>query len=445
MLAPAVGCDPFQLARVDGSALVVSVPDGAQVRRGRARTEEELDDDDGDGASIPGPTTLRLSLGEEVTMTAGALRVLVSAVESSARAPRRSRERGAAMHVLLAACLHAAVLGVAWRGAAAAEALADDDPADSLRRSLASAERRAAARPTMLVDPDTGDGGGTRVNDHPGNGRAGGGARAAGESGALGDRLSRAARPQRYALPRGEPGPPSLSRDEVTRDAATFGMVGLLASARATPSAPFGEPWARGADDIAARGAMYSHAIGESPGTGGLGLSGIGEGGGGEGSGVGLGGIGLGHTWGPSGHGTGGRGDPAPWSISGSFGHSGGWGRLSGSRRTKGPIVRCGCAVSVSGRLPPEVVQRIVRQSFGRFRLCYEQGLRSKPALAGRVSTRFLIGANGLVTTAQNAGSDLPDPAVVSCVVAAFGTLQFPEPPDEAVVAVTYPVVFTPE
>src|SRR5262249_37300578 len=36
---------------------------------------------------------------------------------------------------------------------------------------------------------------------------------------------------------------------------------------------------------------------------------------------------------------------------------------------------------TVTGNLPPEVVQRIVRQNFGRFRLCYENGLRNNPTL----------------------------------------------------------------
>ena len=40
-------------------------------------------------------------------------------------------------------------------------------------------------------------------------------------------------------------------------------------------------------------------------------------------------------------------------------------------------------ATQVNGRLPPEVIQRIVRQNFGRFRLCYENGLRNNPNLAG--------------------------------------------------------------
>jgi hypothetical protein len=80
------------------------------------------------------------------------------------------------------------------------------------------------------------------------------------------------------------------------------------------------------------------------------------------------------------------------------------------------PSVRMG-ATSVSGRLPPEVIQRIVRQNFGRFRLCYENGLRNNPNLQGRVSVRFVIGRDGAVSNVGNGGSDLPDSGVVSCVV----------------------------
>ena len=61
------------------------------------------------------------------------------------------------------------------------------------------------------------------------------------------------------------------------------------------------------------------------------------------------------------------------------------------------PQVRMG-ATSVSGRLPPEVIQRIVRQNFGRFRLCYENGLRNNPNLQGRVAVRFVIGRDGAVS-----------------------------------------------
>ena len=100
-------------------------------------------------------------------------------------------------------------------------------------------------------------------------------------------------------------------------------------------------------------------------------------------------------------------------------------------------------AASTSGRLPPEVIQRIVRQNFGRFRLCYENGLRSNPNLQGRVSVRFVIGRDGAVSQVGNGGSDMPDGGVVSCVVRAFYGLSFPQP-EGGIVTVVYPINFAP-
>ncbi|MGL1204156.1 AgmX/PglI C-terminal domain-containing protein, partial [Vibrio parahaemolyticus] len=68
------------------------------------------------------------------------------------------------------------------------------------------------------------------------------------------------------------------------------------------------------------------------------------------------------------------------------------------------------------------------RQNFGRFKLCYESGLRSNPALAGRVSIKFVIDRSGAVSTAQDGGSELPDQTVVQCVVRGFSNLSFPQP-----------------
>lgn len=178
-------------------------------------------------------------------------------------------------------------------------------------------------------------------------------------------------------------------------------------------------------DDDAPRSTWGSSK--ESFGAGGLGLSGIGEGGGGKGEGIGLGSIGtMGRG---SGSGTG-------------QGFGSGHGRLGGSHRAKPPQVRMG-ATSVSGRLPPEIIQRIVRQNFGRFRRCYESGLRSNPNLAGRVAVRFLIGSDGIVGSAGDGGSDLPDQSVVSCVVRAFFGFQFPAP-EGGIVTVVYPIMFSP-
>lgn len=98
----------------------------------------------------------------------------------------------------------------------------------------------------------------------------------------------------------------------------------------------------------------------------------------------------------------------------------------------------------VSSRIPAELIQRTVRQNFGRFRLCYENGLRANPNLAGRVSVRFVIGRDGAVMSASNGGSDLPDAGVVSCVVSAFRGLQFQQGEDASVATVVYPIVFSP-
>ena len=155
--------------------------------------------------------------------------------------------------------------------------------------------------------------------------------------------------------------------------------------------------------------------------------AGSGESGGGKGEGIGLGSVGgIGHG---AGTGTG-------------QGFGSGHGRLGGRHRARPPQVRMG-ATMVSGRLPPEVIQRIVRQSFGRFRLCYERGLRVNPNLQGRVSVRFVIGRDGTVANVQNGGSDLPDASVVSCVTRAFHGLTFPQP-EGGIVTVTYPILFTP-
>jgi hypothetical protein len=115
---------------------------------------------------------------------------------------------------------------------------------------------------------------------------------------------------------------------------------------------------------------------------------------------------------------------------------------LPGTHVARAPQVRMGMTI-VSGRLPPEAIQRIVRLNFGRFRGCYDRGLLRNPALTGRVLTRFVINRNGEVASVADGGSDLPDSAVVSCVVKSFAGLSFPQP-EGGIVTVEYPITFRP-
>jgi hypothetical protein len=224
---------------------------------------------------------------------------------------------------------------------------------------------------------------------------------------------------------------PQADRKKALEEAAAMGMIGLLNSgadgdptaqpAQGSLSSVFG-------NDGSVQGNMWGSEIGDAYGVGGLGLSGVGAGGGGTGQGT----IGLG-SLGTMGHGAGtGTGQ----------GFGSGAGRIGSARVGKPPSIRMG-ATSVTGRLPPEVVQRIVRQNFGRFRYCYENGLRTSPDLTGKVSVRFVIDDKGATTKVSNAGSDLPSKEVVACVLKAFNTLSFPTP-EGGVVVVVYPIMFTP-
>lgn len=104
--------------------------------------------------------------------------------------------------------------------------------------------------------------------------------------------------------------------------------------------------------------------------------------------------------------------------------------------------VRPGAAV-VNGRIPPEVIQRIVQQNHGRFRVCYQEGLGRNPGLEGRVRVRFVIDPDGSVVNLENYGTDLPDPQVLICVLRVFERMTFPEP-EGGIVTVTYPLMFSP-
>lgn len=270
--------------------------------------------------------------------------------------------------------------------------------------------------------------------------RSGGsGERAAGEEGAAGTQVSKNTS-ARY----GTEGPhdntdPHLARERAMNEMRTESMLGILArDAAGDARAPIAA-WARdeslGNDPKSAMGNMWGRAIDDAFGSG-LGLAGVGEGGGCEhGS---CAGIGMDHIGGLS-HGVGGTLDgqgigPGGW------GHSSG--HLGGTHAAKALPIHEG-VLDVGGRLAPEVIQRVVRQNFGRFRLCYEQGMRTNPSLEGRVAVKFVIDRRGEVSLASDAGSTLPDQGVISCVVRAFTNLSFPEP-KEGVVKVVYPIILSP-
>ncbi len=217
------------------------------------------------------------------------------------------------------------------------------------------------------------------------------------------------------------------ARDEME----SFGMISLIGQRLTAPST-FGDGrWSEAGALFGSGNAGFDLA---GSGLSGAGLSGTGESGGGRGEGIGIGGIG---TIGRGGAGCGGCGGA-------------GSGRLGGSHVVHAPsicrnVVEEGTVphcdgMEVTGRLPPEVVQRIVRQNFGRFRACYEDGLVRNPSLAGRIDVKFVIDGAGAVASAAARG--FADESVSRCVARAYEAMSFPQP-EGGIVTVVYPLVFS--
>ena len=151
----------------------------------------------------------------------------------------------------------------------------------------------------------------------------------------------------------------------------------------------------------------------------GLGLVGTGSGGGGTGDGIGLGAIGgIGH-----GAGTG----------SGSGYGSGG--------KKRGRVAAATATTSGSG-IPTEVIQRIVRSNISTIQACYEKAMTKAPSLAGKVLVKFVINADGSVSSAAASDTNITDADMVSCVCGAVRRMAFPQP-DGGAMVVTYPFNFS--
>ncbi len=427
--------------------VVADTRGGAHVRVPEERVAK-LTNAEGDVRLVAGPARVALAAGEEASLVLGAFEVIVAGHEEERGvAARRKVAAGAWVHTAVVASVHAALLFAGSRSALAGSIEADSGPdLERLRGYLAAAEERSST-PDVVVSGNHGAGDSEKLNGRSGNGKQGGGERHSGEAGKAGSATSRTAN-KRWGAEgspaRGAPAP-EVDSIETARD---FGMVGLLrAAANEAAVRPIGGPSPWGSDDaFTAMGAMLGRSLGESEGVEGLALSGIGEGGGGDGEGIGLGRIGtIGHTDGLAGLGTGGKGTQRQGGGIG-IGWIGGWDSVGVQRRSHRGWTHCRCGVEtvVSGRLPPEAVQRIVRQNFGRFRACYEDGLKRNPGLAGRVATRFVIGLDGSVVSSVDGGSDLPDAAVNACVNRAFQGISFPQP-EGGIVTVVYPIVFSHE
>ncbi len=317
-------------------------------------------------------------------------------------------------------------------GATDAEALDENSTMEMQKLLSATAEREEEQKPS--------DGQGAEALAPKGDD----GQRAQGAEGKMGDKAAKNV-PARYALKRTDSSNEiRLVREAALREMSDTTILGMLKpdTADRALAATWGGALENGREDRNAIGNQFFGAtMDDAFGNGGLRLEGIGEGAGGAGHGIALDGIyGVGpggKPWGGNcGTNCGDGHDP-----NGFPNHSG---PTLGGHIPHQPVQGRTPLIEGGGNLDPAVIQRIVRQNFGRFRLCYEQGLRGNPALTGRVSTKFVIARDGSVSTTALGDSDIPDANVSACVVRSFSGLSFPTH-EGPVIQVTYPLVFTPD
>jgi hypothetical protein len=111
---------------------------------------------------------------------------------------------------------------------------------------------------------------------------------------------------------------------------------------------------------------------------------------------------------------------------------------------TGGPTTGPSSPIVVRGKITADDVERAIRTNYGRLRTCYELGLAKVPTLSGLVRTKFVVDASGSVISSEDAGSELPDVEVVSCIARAYRGILFAKPSDGRNATVTVPMVFQP-
>lgn len=127
------------------------------------------------------------------------------------------------------------------------------------------------------------------------------------------------------------------------------------------------------------------------------------------------------------------------YGTKGKGGGQAGYGKLSliGSAGTAS--IPLGKEALIEGGLDGDLIADVVNRNMGQVRFCYEQGLQSDPALAGRVAIRFIIGSSGQVKLADIESTTLNSKTVEECIVMRLRSWKFPLPEGGVDVKVSYP------
>jgi TonB family protein len=96
------------------------------------------------------------------------------------------------------------------------------------------------------------------------------------------------------------------------------------------------------------------------------------------------------------------------------------------------------------GNLSKEEITKVLKRHGNEVRSCYEQSLRLKPTLEGKIAVKFIVGATGDVLQTEIASDTLNDENLKACMLNVVRSWKFPEPKGGGNVSITYPWVFKP-
>jgi len=98
----------------------------------------------------------------------------------------------------------------------------------------------------------------------------------------------------------------------------------------------------------------------------------------------------------------------------------------------------------ILGALDKSSIETEIREHLAQIRYCYQRPLTLQPNLSGKVVYKFVISADGTVSSVEVKETTLAQAAVESCVSEVIQKMEFPPPRGGGIVIVSYPFIFRP-
>lgn len=97
--------------------------------------------------------------------------------------------------------------------------------------------------------------------------------------------------------------------------------------------------------------------------------------------------------------------------------------------------------VIVMGNLSKDAIAQEITRYMGNIQNCYEEQIKAKPKLAGKIVVQFIIESSGSVSSSKTQETTMNDELTEACINHVFQKMKFP-PTGGGIVEVAYPLTF---